>query len=114
MKTNVRLFQQMMKTVKVAVLMSSIKILTKSLQLLRKNVFQFVVFFIHNFDYKLLGFFAMYGTSFQIFNFLLNEMDTKWEQYQKSLLAGLLAGTAFYLSPRYYVFTYALTDLIEV
>ncbi|XP_037033086.1 uncharacterized protein LOC119072057 [Bradysia coprophila] len=108
------IYKQVMSTVKVGVLMSSIKILTKSVQLLRKSIFQFIVFFVQNFDYKLLGFFAMYGTSFQVFNFLLNELNTKWEQHKKSFLAGLLAGTAFYLSPRYFLFTYALTALVEL
>lgn len=94
--------------------MSSIKILTNSLKLLRKSVFDFLLSFIRNFDYKLLGFFVIYGTSFQLINFLLNELAVNTKQYQNSFLAGFLAGASFYLSPRYFLFTYALTTLIEV
>lgn len=88
--------------------------LTNSLKLLRKSIFEFMLAFIRNFDYKLLGFFVIYGTSFQIFNFLLNELSKETKQYRNSILAGFLAGAAFYLSPRYFLFTYASTTLIEV
>lgn len=94
--------------------MSSIKIVSKSVGLLRESLLKFVVSFVQNFDYKLLGFFVLYGSSFQAFNFLFNELSTNTKKHEKSFLAGFLAGAAFYLSPRYFSFTYAFTTLIEV
>lgn len=94
--------------------MSSFKILSNSIKLLRKSVFKFVASFLCNFDYKLLGFFIVYGTSFQTIFFLLNRISSTPNQYRNNFLAGFLAGTTFYLSPRYFLFTYAFTTFIEV
>lgn len=103
-----------MSTAQVGLLMSSIKILSNSFKLLRKSIFEFVISFVRNFDYKLLGFFFMYGTSFQVFHYILNELSIKTKRQRNTFLAGFLAGAAFYLSPRYFLFTYALTTVIEV
>lgn len=103
-----------MSTAKVGLIMSSIKILSNSLKFLRKSIFKFVISFVRNFDYKLLGFFFMYGTSFQVFHFLLNELNMKTKPHRNAFLAGFLAGAAFYLSPRYFLFTYSVTTVIEV
>ncbi len=95
--------------------MSSIKVISNSFKLLlKRRIFAFLLTIIRNFDYKLLGFFVMYGTSFQVLNFLLHELGSKKKPHRKSFLAGLIAGSAFYISPRYFLFTYALTAVIEV
>ncbi|KAJ6647277.1 hypothetical protein Bhyg_02499 [Pseudolycoriella hygida] len=104
--------KQIKSAAKMGLLMSSIKVLFNSFKLFRNGVLSFITSFFEYFDYQLFIFFVLYGTFYQLTRFLLNEFHN--ETTQNSFLAGLVAGTAYYLSPRYYVFAYAFTTVIEL
>ncbi|XP_039439066.1 uncharacterized protein LOC120420166 [Culex pipiens pallens] len=63
------------------------------------------------FDYGLIGFFTGYKALFEIFNCCL---PTNVSSITRSSIAGFFAGTSYYFFPNYLLFTYPITELMEV
>ncbi|XP_065083906.1 uncharacterized protein LOC135706267 [Ochlerotatus camptorhynchus] len=78
-----------------------------------RNPVQFFRVIATRFDYGLIGFFTCYKALYEFFNCYLIR-NSKLDPLARATITGFISGTAYCLYPNYLLFTYPISELIEV
>ncbi|XP_055615288.1 uncharacterized protein LOC129761576 [Toxorhynchites rutilus septentrionalis] len=79
-----------------------------------KQPTKFLRLMVSRFDYGLIGFFVGYKALYEICNCMLIRNNITTNPLVRASIAGFASGAAYCLYPNYMLFTYPITELIEV
>ncbi|XP_058445003.1 uncharacterized protein LOC131426353 [Malaya genurostris] len=78
-----------------------------------KHPMSFLKIIVSRFDYGLIGFFVIYKALYEVFNCFLIK-NSRCSPLARSMVTGFISGMSYCLYPNYLLFTYPITELIEV
>ncbi|XP_058834232.1 uncharacterized protein LOC131691672 [Topomyia yanbarensis] len=78
-----------------------------------KQPISFLRIIMSRFDYGLIGFFTCYKALFEVINCFLTE-NCQFNPLTRSMITGFISGASYCLYPNYLLFTYPITELIEL
>nr|XP_029733908.1 uncharacterized protein LOC109427542 [Aedes albopictus] len=78
-----------------------------------RSPLQFIRTMVLRFDYGLIGFFTAYKALYEFFNCYLIQ-NSKLNPMVRATITGFISGTAYCLYPNYLLFTYPISELVEV